>query len=214
MQILGIANSYASAPNAPTSLTNTSQFTATSSCSATISFTAPSDDGGAAITNYEYSFNGSSWTAFSPADTTSPVIITGLDVFTNYTVYLRAVNANGAGVASSATTVQTPDGVEFGTSQPNNSTAFQANLAGAGFCTNGRGNSVTGIIFQRSLSSNMSSPTTFAASPSTAAANATTNVTGTLTGHSNLTTYYVRLAGYKDGVLFVGNTTQQYFVDI
>jgi hypothetical protein len=57
MQILGVANSYASAPvNAPTSL-SASSITITS---AVISFTPPSNDGGATITNYQYNVNGGS----------------------------------------------------------------------------------------------------------------------------------------------------------
>ena len=96
MQILGIANSYASAPvNAPTSLsaipTNTN---------VAISFTAPTNDGGTAITNYEYSFNNSTWTALSPADALTPITISGLTANTSYTMYLRAVNTYGGGTAS------------------------------------------------------------------------------------------------------------------
>lgn len=85
-------------PNAPTGLS----VSATTSSSLTIAFTAPSSDGGAAITNYEYSINGgSSWTALSPADSTTPVTVTGLTQSTSYTVYLRAVNSVGSGTSSS-----------------------------------------------------------------------------------------------------------------
>jgi Fibronectin type III domain len=100
MQIFAVPNSYASAPvNAPTSL-STSSITKTT---VDVSFTAPTNDGGSAITNYEYSFNGSSWTALSPTDAISPVTITGLTANTSYVVYLRAVNVVGTGPASSAT---------------------------------------------------------------------------------------------------------------
>jgi hypothetical protein len=78
-----------------------------------ISFTAPSNDGGLTITNYEYSFNNSSWTALSPADATSPVTVGGLTQNTAYTIYLRAVNVAGSGPAStgvSFTTVGVPTG--------------------------------------------------------------------------------------------------------
>jgi hypothetical protein len=57
-----------------------------------VNFTAASN-GGSAITNYEYSINGSSYTAFSPAVTTSPLVITGLTNSTNYPVTIKAVNA-------------------------------------------------------------------------------------------------------------------------
>jgi hypothetical protein len=113
MQILAIGGPYASAPvNAPTSLTNVPSTT-----SVAISFTAPTNDGGSAITNYEYSFDNSSWTAFSPVDTSSPVTVSGLTANTAYNVYLRAVNIIGSGPASSATSFTTnkvaPSTVEY-----------------------------------------------------------------------------------------------------
>jgi hypothetical protein len=112
MQILGVANSYASAPvNAPTSLSATVTTT-----TATVSFTAPTNDGGAAITNYEYSFNNSTWTALSPADAVTPITISGLTANTAYTIYLRAVNAVGSGPASTGlakTTASAPFNIEY-----------------------------------------------------------------------------------------------------
>jgi hypothetical protein len=113
MQILGIANSYASAPvNAPTSLSAVASTT-----SVAISFTAPTNDGGAAITNYQYNVNGGSFIALSPADATSPVTISGLTSNTSTTITLRAVNIVGAGPASAGVTFTTlrnaPAGVHF-----------------------------------------------------------------------------------------------------
>jgi titin len=95
-------------PSAPTSLVATS-----GSAQASIAFTAPESNGGATITNYEYSTdNGTTWKAFSPADTTTPVVITtrsdaasALVNGTTYQVKLRAVNADGVGTASSAVSV-------------------------------------------------------------------------------------------------------------
>jgi hypothetical protein len=82
-------------PDAPTALSAT-----VGNTQVTISFTAGSDEG-SAITNYKYSINnGASYIAFSPADTTSPVTITGLTNGTTYQVKLRAVNANGDGAES------------------------------------------------------------------------------------------------------------------
>lgn len=72
-----------------------------------VAFTAGSD-GGAAITNYEYSTNGgSTFTACSPAQTTSPIVITGLTNGTSYNVQIRAVNSVGSGTAT-ASTAATP----------------------------------------------------------------------------------------------------------
>jgi outer membrane protein OmpA-like peptidoglycan-associated protein len=71
---------------------------------ASVTFTAGSN-GGAVITNYEYSTNGSTWTAFSPVVTSSPVVISGLTNGTSYSIYLRAINAIGNGSASSSTSI-------------------------------------------------------------------------------------------------------------
>lgn len=76
---------------------------------ADISFTAGSDNG-SAITNYKYSTNNVDYYAFSPADATSPVTVTGLTNGTPYSISLKAVNAVGDSVASETVGV-TPDGI-------------------------------------------------------------------------------------------------------
>ena len=66
-----------------------------------ITFTQPSN-GGSPITNYQYSLNGgSSWSAFDPIKMVSPVTINSLTNGTVYDIKLRAINAVGAGDASS-----------------------------------------------------------------------------------------------------------------
>ena len=80
---------------------------------ATIAFKAPTSTGGAAITNYQYSTdNGATWKALSPADSTTPVVITKRSDATSalvkgkiYKVKLRAVNPAGSGTASASVTV-------------------------------------------------------------------------------------------------------------
>lgn len=73
-----------------------------------VAFTSPISNGGSAITNYKYSTNGgSSFTACSPTQTSSPIIITGLTNGTSYNVQILAVNAQGDGTAT-ATTAATP----------------------------------------------------------------------------------------------------------
>jgi large repetitive protein len=68
-----------------------------------VAFGAPSSDGGAAISTYEYSTDGgSNWTTVAPASTSSPIVITGLVNGTTYQVKVRAVNSSGSGTASSA----------------------------------------------------------------------------------------------------------------
>ncbi|MBU6329729.1 MAG: fibronectin type III domain-containing protein [Acidobacteria bacterium] len=82
-------------PSAPTDLEATP-----GDGSASISFTAGSDGGGA-ITTYQYSLDeGFSW---NDADgTTSPLTISGLTNYTGYGIKLRAVNSAGNGAPSSS----------------------------------------------------------------------------------------------------------------
>ena len=87
-----------SPPAAPTSLSATA-----GDGQVSIAFTAGSNNG-STITNYKYSTDGTTYTAFSPSDTTTPVIVTGLTNGTPYTIRIKAVNAAGDGTASSSVT--------------------------------------------------------------------------------------------------------------
>jgi len=91
----------ASTPGAPTSLVATAGISSVS-----IAFTSPSGT----ISNYQYSLNGGAYGAFSPAQTTSPIAITGLAPGT-YNVVLKAINGNGAGTASSSVAVTSRTGI-------------------------------------------------------------------------------------------------------
>ena len=79
----------------------------------TVAFTKPSSTGGYKITNYEYSTNnGTTWKAFSPADTSTPLVITrrsdttgSLVKGTTYKVRIRAINSKGKGTASASKTI-------------------------------------------------------------------------------------------------------------
>lgn len=75
---------------------------------ATITFT-PGADNGTVISNYEYQLDGGAWVALSPADTSSPVTITGLANGTEYQVRLRAIAGSSSGATSDAISV-TPAG--------------------------------------------------------------------------------------------------------
>ena len=90
-----------STPKAPTGLSVSSK----TSVAVIIAFTAPEDNGGAPITNYAYSTNGTTFTALNPVDATSPVTITGLTAGTAYTFYLAAINEIGTGDSSSGLAV-------------------------------------------------------------------------------------------------------------
>jgi titin len=114
------------------------------SAQASIAFDAPASDGGATITNYQYSTdNGTTWKAFSPADVTTPVVITirsdaatGLVNGTTYQVKLRAVNAAGSGAESSAVSVR-PGVAGVPTSLVATSGNAQASIAFTAPATNG-----------------------------------------------------------------------------
>ncbi|MEY3084948.1 MAG: hypothetical protein RL037_1128, partial [Bacteroidota bacterium] len=87
-----------------------------------VAFSVPSSNGGASITNYEYSTNGgSSWTTPGPAITSSPFTISGLLNGTTYDVQIRAVNSAGSGTAS-----QTAQGTPAVASSPTISGAATA----------------------------------------------------------------------------------------
>jgi hypothetical protein len=65
----------------------------------------PGSDGGAIITNYQYSLDGgTNWTPFSPALSSSPAMISNVTPG-SYSVKLRAVNSAGAGAASATQAV-------------------------------------------------------------------------------------------------------------
>jgi len=79
---------------------------------ATLAWTAPSNNGGAAITNYtvQYSSNsGTTWTTFArSASAVASATVTGLTNGTSYTFRVAAVNDAGTGAYSSASSAVTP----------------------------------------------------------------------------------------------------------
>jgi len=98
--VAGTPTSGTTAPLAPT-ITGITPGNTTLS----VAFTAPISDGGELITNYEYSTDdGSTYTAVSPASTSSPILISGLVNGTAYPVVIRAVNSVGVGLPSADVT--------------------------------------------------------------------------------------------------------------
>ena len=87
------------ATTAPTSLVTT-----VSDGRVSIAFTAPSNNGGSAIIDYEYQLDSGAWVSASTA--TTPVVITGLTNGTAYSIKLRTVNGAGGGAESAAVHVQ------------------------------------------------------------------------------------------------------------
>jgi hypothetical protein len=90
----------ATSPYNPPSAPTITKVTA-SNAALVIDFTAPTDNGGAPITRYEFSTNaGSSWTSI--ASTASPLTASGLINGTLYNIIIRAVNIAGGGTASNS----------------------------------------------------------------------------------------------------------------
>jgi len=171
-------NAVATAPAAPTALSGT----ALGSTSVSIAFT-PGADNGSAITNYQYalSTNGGStygsFLALDPADSTSPITISGLSAGVSYTIKLKAVNTMGAGTESAGVSVATPLTVEYlviagggggGAAEGGGgggAGGYRTNVAGA---TSGRGSSpessltvTPGILYTASVGSGGAGATTY-----------------------------------------------------
>jgi hypothetical protein len=94
-------------PGAPTSLTATA-----GNSRASLSWSAPSDNGGASVTDYSVQYssdNGSTWSTFShSASTSTAAVVTGLSNDTAYVFRVAAVNSVGAGTYTAASSQITP----------------------------------------------------------------------------------------------------------
>ncbi len=72
----------------------------------TLGWEAPADNGGAAITGYQFRYKKSAegddtFTAWASSDTDTSHTVTGLTNDTEYTFEVRAVNSEGEGIAAS-----------------------------------------------------------------------------------------------------------------
>ena len=96
-------------PGAPTSPSGTA-----GDGQVALTWTAPDDTGGLTLDRYETRYSsdgGSTWSSWATTGSiTTAVTVTGLDNGTGYVFQVRAVNANGAGDASTSTTTLTPTG--------------------------------------------------------------------------------------------------------
>ena len=97
-----------------------------------VAFTAPQTDGGAAISNYQYSIDGgTTWVTPSPVQVNSPFLITGLTNGTTYPVVIRAFNGK-AGVSSNLVSGTTPLSAPTISAVAGNANATITVTAGAG----------------------------------------------------------------------------------
>jgi peptidoglycan hydrolase-like protein with peptidoglycan-binding domain len=94
------SNAVNTVPDAPTGVTATAGNT-----TASVSFTAPTSNGGSAITTYTVTPYPS---AITSTATTSPITVSGLTNGTSYTFTVKATNAIGSSVASSASNAVVP----------------------------------------------------------------------------------------------------------
>jgi hypothetical protein len=94
-------------PDAPTSLTATG-----GNAQVSLAWTAPSYNGGSAITDYSVQFStnsGSTWTNVSrTASTTASQVVTGLTNGTAYVFRVAGINSNGTGTYTAASSSVTP----------------------------------------------------------------------------------------------------------
>jgi hypothetical protein len=154
----------------------------------TVAFTAPTFNGGSAITDYEFSTNnGTSWTSMTQSGTTD-YVITGLADFTSYNVRVRAVNAAGPSSSSNmlvgitAGLTNAPISLSAGSNgvseSPLSWTAPESN-----------GSPISDYIIQRSIFPNFPSEDVV-----TFPDGVSTNTSATVTGLSASITYYFRVA--------------------
>lgn len=97
----------ATVPGAPTALAGSQPGSAGEIA---LTWTAPTSNGGVAISDYvvEYSTDGTTWATFSDGgSSTASATVTGLANSTAYTFRVSAVNAAGTGTASATTTATT-----------------------------------------------------------------------------------------------------------
>lgn len=99
--------SLASAPVTPSTVPGapTAVSAVAGNAQASVSFAAPADTGGSAITGYTVTANPGGATATGAA---SPIVVNGLTNGTAYTFTVSARNANGSGAASQPATAATP----------------------------------------------------------------------------------------------------------
>jgi hypothetical protein len=99
-QTLMTSLSVVSVPNAPTAVSATAGTT-----SASVSFSAPTDNGGSVITGYTVT---SSPGGFTGTGSSSPITVSGLTTGAAYTFTVKATNVAGDSVASTASNSVTP----------------------------------------------------------------------------------------------------------
>jgi hypothetical protein len=157
--------------------------------SATVSWSAPSSNGGSPITGYTITpyIGSSAQTTTTVGGSTTSTTITGLTNGTSYTFTVAATNANGTGPASSPSNAVTPASGTTPPSAPQNVTASpatsQALVSWSAPSSNG-GSQITGYTITPYIGSSAQTPTTAGGSSTSA----------TITGLTNGTSYTFTVA--------------------
>ena len=177
--------SAASSPVTPSAPTVPAAPTAVSASAgvaqASVSWTAPANDGGSAITGYRITpFVGAvAQTPTTVGPGASPATVTGLTNGTTYTFTVAAINSVGAGPASAASNPVTPATL----SPPGAPTAVLATAKSAGVqltwtapASNG-GSPITGYRITPFIGANAQTPTTLSSTATSATVNGLNNGT-------------------------------------
>ena len=135
-----VASANGTAPATPVSLSGNCTQPDNSTGQNSVTFT-PGSSNGSPITNYKYSFDDITFTAFNPATTTQPFVFD----FTTYNrplgvvtyIYLKAVNANGDSESSytNSTGSSSRSGCSVGTGLPSRPLTGMTATAGDGSAT-------------------------------------------------------------------------------
>ena len=169
---VGVIGTYA---GAPTGVTGTASGTSVS-----LSWTAPTSNGGTAITDYtvQYSSDGTTFTTFSrSASTATSATVTGLTRGTAYTFKVAAVNSLGAGTYSTASSSITPPVTVPGQVTNVTGTAGDTQVSLSWTAPDNGGASITDYVVQ--YSSNSGTNWTSGGTTSTSPATVTNLVNGT-----------------------------------
>ena len=193
--IVGIAAAEvipSTVPNVPTSVSATSNANTASAVTWTAP-THPANTGGAAITGYKIEYAASPYSSYTvltanTGTTATSATITGLSNGTSYKIRISATNLNGFGATAESGVIvpSTVPGAPTASGASDNAST-ESEVTWTAPASNG-GASITDYVVQYSTSS------TFASSVTTFNEGVSAALTATVTGLTNGTTYYFRIA--------------------